>query len=123
MIWLFCRAYLALVRFEFYLTRDDFAALHRAVRESSLGKRNGMDVSERVCHAIDLACALYPRQIWCLQRSAATTVLLRACGIHAELVIGVQQLPFKSHAWVEVDGRVINDKVSVCEPYTVLERC
>src|SRR6267142_2468310 len=29
------------------------------------------------------------------------------------MVIGAQQMPFKAHAWVEVDGRVVNDK-----PYT-----
>ena len=26
------------------------------------------------------------------------------------MVIGAQQMPFKTHAWVEVDGRVVNDK-------------
>jgi hypothetical protein len=39
------------------------------------------------------------------------------------MVIGAQQLPFKAHAWVEVDGRVVNDKPYVPEMYTVLDRC
>jgi hypothetical protein len=39
------------------------------------------------------------------------------------MVIGAQVLPFKSHAWVEVDGRVVNDKPYIPEIYRVLERC
>jgi hypothetical protein len=39
------------------------------------------------------------------------------------MVIGVQQLPFLAHAWVELDGRVINDKQYICEVYSVLTRC
>jgi hypothetical protein len=39
------------------------------------------------------------------------------------MVIGAQQLPFKAHAWVEVDGHVVNDKPYVPEMYAVLERC
>jgi hypothetical protein len=39
------------------------------------------------------------------------------------MVIGAQQLPFKAHAWVEVDGRVVNDKQHVPEMYAVLNRC
>ena len=33
----------------------------------------------------------------------------RRNGIAAQLVIGCRPLPFESHAWVEVDGRVVND--------------
>jgi hypothetical protein len=32
-------------------------------------------------------------------------------------------LPFKSHAWVELDGKVINDKPYMLEMYRPLERC
>ena len=59
----------------------------------------------------------------CLQRSAATTLLLRRHGLHAELVIGAQILPFKSHAWTEIGGVVVNDKPYMMDIYRVLERC
>ena len=39
------------------------------------------------------------------------------------LIIGAQQMPFKAHAWVEVDGRVVNDKPYTSEIYAVLDRC
>jgi hypothetical protein len=39
------------------------------------------------------------------------------------MIIGVQLLPFLGHAWVEVAGRVVNDKPYVAEIYSVLARC
>jgi hypothetical protein len=39
------------------------------------------------------------------------------------MVIGAQQTPFIAHAWVEVDGRVVNDKAYMPEIYAVLDRC
>jgi hypothetical protein len=39
------------------------------------------------------------------------------------MVIGVQHLPFVAHAWVEVAGRVVNDKPYMSEIYSVLFRC
>jgi hypothetical protein len=38
-------------------------------------------------------------------------------------VLGAQMLPFLSHAWVEVDGLVVNDKPYIGEIFQVLERC
>jgi hypothetical protein len=124
MFWLICQAYLCLIRFDCYLARGNFAALHQAVKRVvpsvSLGSQRTCEV---VCRAVDLACVFYCKEVLCLQRSAATTVLLRKFGIRAELVIGVQQLPFKAHAWLEVSGRVVNEKPSAIELYAVLERC
>jgi hypothetical protein len=39
------------------------------------------------------------------------------------MVIGTQRMPFQSHAWVEVDGRVVSDKTYLAELYVVLDRC
>jgi hypothetical protein len=50
-------------------------------------------------------------------------LLLRRHGVAAEMVIGAQILPFKSHAWVEVDRAVVNDTPYIEEIYQVLERC
>jgi hypothetical protein len=52
-----------------------------------------------------------------------TAVLLRRRGWRAEMVIGAQILPFKSHAWVEIEGQVVNDKPYMRDIYNVLERC
>lgn len=76
-----------------------------------------------LCRAVDTACALYFKPALCLQRSAATTWLLRRHGRGARMVIGATIAPFRSHAWVEADGRVVNDKASTVEAYHVLARC
>jgi hypothetical protein len=79
--------------------------------------------SADLCRALDLASVFYLKRVLCLQRSAATTILLRRYGFHAEMVIGAQILPFKSHAWVEIDFTVVNDKPYMAEIYQVLDRC
>lgn len=78
---------------------------------------------ELLCTAVDRAATYYFRRAWCLQRSAATTCLLRLRGVAAEMVIGVKKIPFYAHAWVEVEGRVVNDHPMIQEKYVVLERC
>lgn len=121
---LLIRAYFELIRFEFYLWRGNFAALRNRVGEDRVGKKiPSAEEIEQICHAVDLACIWYWKQVLCLQRSAATAYLLKRYGAPAELVIGAQQMPFKSHAWVELDGRVVNDKPYMAEIYAVLDRC
>ena len=55
-----------------------------------------------------LATCLYWKPVLCLQRSVCAVRLLRSHGVAARLVIGYRPSPFFSHAWVEVDGRVVN---------------
>ena len=117
------QAYLELICFDFYLARRNFAGLHQRVRSCSVRKKPAASGSvEKICAAMDTACIWYWKEALCLQRSAATACLLKRHGIAAQLVIGVQQMPFKAHAWVEVEGRVVNDKPYMPEIYAVLER-
>jgi hypothetical protein len=124
MSFLVLKAYLKLIQFDFYLARSDFAVLYHKVRNYPVGRTTPVPRSvESICSAVDMACIWYWKEALCLQRSAATSCLLRSHGIFAQMVIGVQQLPFKAHAWVEVDGRVVNDKPYVPTMYAVLDRC
>jgi len=117
-------AYWKLIRLELSLARGNFAAIHNQVRNYTIRNRAaGADTIERVCLAVDMACIWYGKEVLCLQRSAATMWLLRRHGVPAHMVIGAQQLPFKAHAWVEVDGRVVNDKPYMPEIYGVLDKC
>ena len=119
------QAYWELLRLEYFVLRKNFGAIHESVRTAKLQNRcPGVSVTEaQICHAIEVAAALYFRNVLCLQRSAATARLLKKHGFPAEMVIGVQQLPFLAHAWVEVAGRVVNDKPYMAEIYSVLARC
>ena len=62
-----------------------------------------------VCNAVATATCLYWKPVMCLQSSVCTARLLRTRGVPAHLVIGYRPDPFLSHAWVEVDDRVVND--------------
>lgn len=123
MLLLFLRAYLELLIFDRYLRRNAFAALYERVRRNSVSKIVSPTPVDRICRAVDLAAIWYPRRVLCLHRSAAATCLLRRCGVAARMVIGVQQIPLRAHAWVEVNGRVVNDKPYMREMYTILDRC
>jgi Transglutaminase-like superfamily len=118
------RAYLALVRFDLFLARQDFAGLYDAVRRLPC-RRIAFDTktTSEICSAVDFACIWYWKHVLCLQRSAAAACLLKDAGVPAELVIGAQHMPFRAHAWVEVAGRVVNDKSYTKEMYSVLDRC
>jgi hypothetical protein len=118
------KAYAGLIYFDRFIASGDFAALYRKVgNHRALSTPCSAEKVKAICLAVDVACICYPKQVLCLQRSAATACLLKSHGIAAQLVIGTQQLPFRSHAWVEVDGRVVNDKPHTSETYAVLDRC
>jgi len=87
------------------------------------GKAADSDIIGRVCTAVNYACIWYPKQALCLQRSFVTTYLLRKHGVSANMVLGAQKLPFKAHAWVEVEGRAINERSNVQATYAVWDRC
>jgi hypothetical protein len=117
-------SWLLLLYFDYVMRLRDFKRLHGIVREHKVRHaEKGDETNEQLCHAMDLACVFYFKRVQCLQRSAATTVLLRRHGWKAEFVIGAQLLPFMSHAWVEIEDRVVNDKPYIPEIFQVLERC
>jgi|SRR5579862_2292791 len=60
-------------------------------------------------YAIAMAAALYPGRALCLERSLALFYLARRAGIPVTYHHGVETLPFSAHAWIEYEGRVIND--------------
>jgi hypothetical protein len=121
---LFFRALLALCFYDLLGAFCRFETMYMMVKRWKLAdipaKQNGVD---RVCAAVNYACIWYPKQALCLQRSFVTTYLLRKCGVPAQLVLGAQVLPFKAHAWVEVEGRAINETSNVQTTYGVWDRC
>lgn len=124
MSFLVLRAYLMLMYVDVNLARSKFASLYQKVRTCPVRNcTHDLCTVAHVCEAVDLACIWYWKDVLCLQRSATTALLLKKHGVRAQLVIGAQQIPFKAHAWVEVDGRIVNDKPYIAELYAVLERC
>jgi hypothetical protein len=124
MSFLVLRAYLKLVYFDLSQARGNFSALHEKVRNYPIESApRSPDATVKVCRAVDVACIWYWKEVLCLQRSAVTVYLLKRCGVPARMVIGAQQMPFKAHAWVEVDNRVVNDKPYMRDIYALLDEC
>jgi hypothetical protein len=121
---LYTKALWQLLRFDILLLTRKFGVLYQAVRTYPCREESSGDPdSNRIVAAFQIACIWYPKHVRCLQRSAALTCLLRDRGLAAHMVIGTQKLPFKAHAWVEVNGQVLNDKEYTPEMYAVLDRC
>src|SRR6266481_4766702 len=111
---LFFRAFFALLVYDFISTFRPFETLHSTVKGWKVAKKPlAQDTIERVCTAVNYASVWYPKQALCLQRSFVTTYLLRKKGVACQMVLGAQKLPFKAHAWVEVNGQAINERLNV----------
>jgi hypothetical protein len=105
-------ALIALLGYEITRTIGGFqrirALIVRRGKAKNLESRG--DPVRIVCLAVAKACSLYPRTVKCLQRSSVIVYLLRMYGVKADLVFGVERFPFYAHAWVEVEGRIVNDR-------------
>lgn len=105
---LLIRALYELARYEVILSlRGSGRILSQLRRQSISIKSSSVESEKTICDAVLLATCFYWKPVLCLQRAVCTVRLLRRHGIHARLVIGYRPSPFFSHAWVEVDGRVV----------------
>lgn len=124
MRFLFCKALCGLFAFDLMGFGCNFASMHRFVSRHKVSPRAAPpNAVEHVCRAVNLACVAYPKPVLCLQRSVVTTCLLRGLGVPAQMVLGAQKLPFKAHAWTEVNGRPVNERRDVHKIYGIWERC
>ena len=103
---LVCSALYELARYEMIVSLRGSGRILQQLRRQST-KPRATDQEQRICDAVLLATCFYFKPVLCLQRAACTVRLLRRYGIVARLVIGYRPSPFFSHAWVEVDGRVV----------------
>ena len=102
------RALYEIARYEVVLSLLGSGRILSQLRRQSISiKSRSSEFEETICDAVLLATCFYWKPVLCLQRAVCTVRLLRRHGIHARLVIGYRPSPFFSHAWVEVDGRVL----------------
>ncbi len=121
---LFWRALLSLLAYDVLGFSRNFAKMHRFVSSRKIASRTAHpEAVDRVGRAVTRACTVYPKTVLCLQRSVATTCLLRSLGVPAQMVIGAQKIPFKAHAWTEVNGRAVDENRDVQQIYGVWDRC
>jgi hypothetical protein len=120
-IWLTLQAWCLLVVFD-CARAAGFARAYEGLRRAPCKGRSIVCSVEDVVWATDEACVWYVKRAACLQRSAVATWLLRRHGFAATLVVGYRPIPFESHAWVEVNGLVVNDRSQYQRFFTVLDR-
>jgi hypothetical protein len=117
------KAWFALLIVDLSLRFGGFPRVKRMVertRIAAVGPDD--DAVDVVCDAVERAAVFHVRSLECVQRSAATTRLLRGLGVPAVMVVGCRMMPLSGHAWVEVDDRVVNDRQAVKDIYPELMR-
>ncbi|WP_059005882.1 lasso peptide biosynthesis B2 protein [Streptomyces specialis] len=91
------------------LVRLPPARLQRVLRLVSKGTRPAAYTevarARRSVVSVSTRCA----GLGCLQRSVATVLLCRTRGRWADWCTGFRTEPFGAHAWVEVDGRPVDE--------------
>ena len=102
------RALYEIARYEVVLSLLGSGRILSQLRRQSISIQScSAEFEKTICDAVLLATCFYWKPVLCLQRAVCTVRVLRRHGIHARLVIGYRPSPFFSHAWVEVDGRVL----------------
>jgi hypothetical protein len=123
MVPLVLRAFTDLVFYDLLVLLAGFPRIRAFVKRTSpRNKPTNSETIERVCDAVDIASCFYFKQVRCMHRSFVAVRLLRKAGVKADLVIGSRPIPFVSHAWVEVNGWVVNDKQGYKRRLMELER-
>ena len=106
--WFVLRALYEIFRYEVIVWSCGVGrVLSQLKRQSVYTEATSLELEQVICDAVHVATCFYWKPVLCLQRAVCTVRLLRRYGIAARLVIGYRPSPFFSHAWVEVNGRVV----------------
>ncbi len=78
-----------------------------------------LDFARHAARIVDAAAVRGITRANCLDRSLALWCLLRRRGIPAELRLGARPIAggIRAHAWIELDGRVVNDLEEICRQF------
>lgn len=101
-------AFLEIVHYESILRVWGIGRILEQINRQGISREPFTEGLEQdICNAVLLASCFHWKPVLCLQRSVCTARLLRKHGIYARVVIGYRPSPFFSHAWVEVEDRVV----------------
>lgn len=109
---LLLEAYYFRIKVEALLKLRGFAKLIGAIQKA--GNRRSLKVINAqeyhmLTTALNRACFYYPVKTKCLEWAATLALLALKRGWQCNFVIGVQNMPFMAHAWVEANGMVVAD--------------
>jgi len=118
--WLVFSALYQLARYDVISALRGPANIQKLNPQPITGEPTNREVVRTICNAVSLAACLYWKPVLCLQRSVCIVRMLRRHDVVARLVIGYRPVPFFSHAWVEVNDRIVNDSPTYRERLQVL---
>lgn len=108
------------------LPRFGIVAIHRAALGSRLRSPRTADPAQiaKLRRILDVAARHGPTPTTCLTRSLVLGWLLRRRGMDAQLRIGVRlaQQQLCAHAWLECDGKPLNEQEAVVAQYAAFEQ-
>lgn len=110
-LWLVMSAMFELIRYDVAFRLRGFGYIQKQVRGQAVAPSRRYS-EKMICDALLLATCLYWKPVLCLQRSVCEVRLLRRHGVFGRLAVGYRPTPFFSHAWTEVDGRVVNGRTA-----------
>lgn len=116
------KAYYSLTIVYFILKVFGFNGLIKSIK--SMKKKNSIiknsDAFKTLVTALNRACFFFPVRTKCLEWSAALTMMALKNNWECKIEIGVQNLPFKAHAWVKANGEVIADTPDLPKTLSVI---
>ncbi len=72
----------------------------------------------QIATTFDSVTRIFGREGNCLPRSLALWRVLRRHRHKAQIVLGVKDLPFAAHCWVQSDDLLLNDRLETIQPFT-----
>lgn len=118
-----------LQRVQRYLTQRSLSAnksersRQLVFRRRSTSSHDVQACISRTTELVEMAGRYTPRWANCLKRSLVLWYLLRCQGINTGLRIGVRRVrgEFQAHAWLEYQGKVLNDVPEIHTVYAAFE--
>lgn len=114
MSWATFKALVTLTKVHWIIKISGFYRLIKWIQKTGNLKKSFIcpttDQMGELVNTLNRACSLYPKRTKCLEWASTLTLLALQRGWLCTLNIGAQNYPFLSHAWVEVDGKIIADK-------------
>ena len=119
MVW---EAYCALIKVYFTLKIFGFYGLIKSIQKkkrTEFIKKNTKSFNT-LATALNKACFYFPVRTKCLEWSAALTLMGLKKKWECNMEIGIQKVPFKAHAWVKANDKVIADTPNLPQTLSVI---
>lgn len=111
-----------LIAWDWRVKLHSFDRLYRSLQSYPIAEERAPEIAiDAIEDAFQSASIWYWKRVLCLQRSCCLLWMLRDAGFHARLQIGTQQWPPQTHAWVNVEGRIVGDLLHRVQSFRLLD--